>query len=300
MKTIAYLSVSRDTADAIFRAISDTVETSDARLIRIDESLAESALFEEGLRKFLASCDAVIAHLSRMSPNLLYEVGVAHGLRRNVIFVAPDSSVLPIDLRGQRLITYERKRPDLAKLSFVLKHSLQDLDRRRHETDPAIDSGDFQPVDVPRFHAFHEVSTGRSESALEASVAKMLSSVPGWDVQAARAEERTRAFDFVVWNQRQDSALEALGNPIAVEVKSSFSIEAVEKMVGVTKKQGLKSILLISGTPLSAKMRRSIGSTGHRVGVVVVSLDIADLESIDSADTLTRKLRQGVFGLRTI
>jgi hypothetical protein len=290
VKTIAYLSARRETATPVIRAVDDAAAACDGRVVRFDELVGLPVGLGTDLHRFIQSADVVVAHVPRLNANLLYEIGVAHGLGKPVIFIAPTSVNLPIDLRGERVISYAPK-PDVAKLSFALKEWLQELNRTREfENRETRVSSTAIPSRVFYSH---------SGEALEDAVAKALASVSGWEVQAASPNERDGGFDFIIWNQKADSTLAALGNPIAVEVKSRPpSIDTVRHLVEITKRQGLKAILLIVGSPMPKKLRRSFGSVGNRAGVIVLALDNTDIESIDSPDDLPRKLRQNVIDLR--
>ncbi|MEJ2885217.1 nucleoside 2-deoxyribosyltransferase [Actinomycetospora aeridis] len=54
----------------------------------------------------IAYSDIVVADLTGLNPNVLYEVGIAHGLRKPVIMITQDIDKLPFDLRSYRVISY--------------------------------------------------------------------------------------------------------------------------------------------------------------------------------------------------
>ena len=113
----------------MIRAVNDAAAACNARVVRFGEALGSVAGLENDLPGFLKSADIVVAHVPQLNPNLMYELGVAFGLAKPIIVVAPASINLPIDLRGRRTVSYEPK-PDVAKLSFALKEWLQELDRQ--------------------------------------------------------------------------------------------------------------------------------------------------------------------------
>lgn len=55
----------------------------------------------------LISADIVIADLSGKNPNVFYELGVRHAIKKNTILIADNIDDIPFDLRGQRAIPYQ-------------------------------------------------------------------------------------------------------------------------------------------------------------------------------------------------
>jgi hypothetical protein len=289
VKVIAYLSARRETATPVVRAVKDAAAACDLRFARFGETFGSPPLPADSLA-FLGSADLVVAHVSHLNSNLLFEIGVAHGLGKPIIVVAPTRLILPIDLRGQRTVTYETQ-PEVAKLAFALKEWIKELDRK---TDPH--KLKEMPASITGSQRFQ---FSFSPEEFEHEVAKALATVPGWEVLESSIEERNSTFDFVIWNKQADSTLAALGNPIAVEVKTKTPpTDTVRRLAETAKKQGLGAVLFIVGNPLTKSARRSIGSVGNRAGVIALALDHADLESIESGDDFPRMLRQSLIDLR--
>lgn len=79
----------------------------------------------------ITSADLVIADVSRTNPNVFYELGYAHALRKNTILLAsretnPD---LPHDLSDMFYFTYDPQ--NLDELRPYLQHRVSDLKQRR-------------------------------------------------------------------------------------------------------------------------------------------------------------------------
>ena len=58
----------------------------------------------EGIDK----CDLVVAELTGNNPNVLYELGLAHALRKPVLHLTQNIDDVPFDLRSYRMIEYSR------------------------------------------------------------------------------------------------------------------------------------------------------------------------------------------------
>ena len=54
------------------------------------------------------NCDLVVAELTGNNPNVLYELGLAHALRKPVIHLTQSLDELPFDLRSYRMVEYSR------------------------------------------------------------------------------------------------------------------------------------------------------------------------------------------------
>src|SRR5207248_8991106 len=51
----------------------------------------------------------VVAELTSLNPNVLYELGVAHGLKKPTVLLAQDIAEVPFDLRSYRIISYSTR-----------------------------------------------------------------------------------------------------------------------------------------------------------------------------------------------
>jgi predicted nucleotide-binding protein len=76
----------------------------------------------------IASADLVIADISKANPNVFYELGYAHALRKNtILLVSKDASPkLPSDLIGTFYRTYDPDHPEELE-GYILRtaHSLK-------------------------------------------------------------------------------------------------------------------------------------------------------------------------------
>ena len=53
----------------------------------------------------------LVAELTKRNPNVFYELGLAHALRKPVVLVAGDKDDVPFDLQHIRVIYYEMSDP---------------------------------------------------------------------------------------------------------------------------------------------------------------------------------------------
>ena len=67
----------------------------------------------------------VIADLTGLNANVMYEVGVAHALGKHVIMVTQEPGAIPFDVRGSRWCAY--RIDELAALDKWLQTSLAEV-----------------------------------------------------------------------------------------------------------------------------------------------------------------------------
>ena len=80
-------------------------------VIRADE-LSPDYRFIDQIHVAIQKSALVIADLTGNNPNIMYEIGLAHALRKPVILISTDVASVPVDLLGSRMLLYDPKRTD--------------------------------------------------------------------------------------------------------------------------------------------------------------------------------------------
>jgi hypothetical protein len=93
---------------------------------RVDEAAGPGIILNDIWARITES-SVVIAEVSEANPNVYYEVGVAHALRKPTVLLAQRGTKLPFDLGPHRCIFYDNSIPGRARLLDVLKSSLISL-----------------------------------------------------------------------------------------------------------------------------------------------------------------------------
>jgi hypothetical protein len=100
--------------DGVFAAlISPALVSYDVE--RADTRLDQRGIIEKIVRG-ISEADLVVADLTGTNANVLYELGIAHTLRRSTVMIAQDISQLPFDIRAypvQPYSTHFQRAPDL-------------------------------------------------------------------------------------------------------------------------------------------------------------------------------------------
>jgi Predicted nucleotide-binding protein containing TIR-like domain/Nucleoside 2-deoxyribosyltransferase len=120
--------------DAGARRLADTVRRvlreNGIEPISLESELEAGALWVDQVVALLRTCDFVIADLSRKNPNVLFELGVAHGLGKPFIMLLSaeaGAADLPSDLMGYQYLTYDPS--DFGPLAVRLGRTVQSASR---------------------------------------------------------------------------------------------------------------------------------------------------------------------------
>ena len=104
----AAMPFSHEYDDVYFVAMSFAAESAGAVCTRIDRQEFEGDIVER-IKKSIEECIAVIADLSESKPNVLYEAGYAHALKRPTVHICSTRlEDLPFDVRNWNTIEYKK------------------------------------------------------------------------------------------------------------------------------------------------------------------------------------------------
>lgn len=111
--------------------LKPAIEQAGLKPVRTDENLPSSSIPMEILTG-IAEASLVIADLTGGNPNVFYELGLAHSVKRStqVILITQDIAQVPFDLRGMRCYEYRfhktRSSPSVNELTEILSGILQE------------------------------------------------------------------------------------------------------------------------------------------------------------------------------
>jgi len=119
--------------DASAQSLRDTVESALMDVgVRMKMADVEAGVdLADVLTDAITSADLVIADVSGENPNVFYELGYAHALRKNtILLVSKDASPkLPFDLAGMYYRSYDPQ--NLRELGDYLRRRVSGLKQRR-------------------------------------------------------------------------------------------------------------------------------------------------------------------------
>lgn len=164
-----------------------------------DVARADSFLEQQNILKDvvggIARADLLVADLTALNPNVLYELGLSHAFRIPTIMLTQSIEELPFDLRSYRVLEYS-VRFDLA---HKLKDALNEIGERHTRRDIEFGSPvtDFYPADLEPKESHASVKVGNGE-----------------------AVEEKGFLDFIVEGQQagehMNKSIEAIGNETVV------------------------------------------------------------------------------------
>ncbi len=112
--------------DPVYKAIRRGSEKAGMSCKRVDEIKTPTAINED-VTKLIAESRLVIADLTGLNSNVMYEVGYAQGLGKCVIRISRDPlDRLPFDIRQHRVIAYRNSENGLNELSALVCESLHE------------------------------------------------------------------------------------------------------------------------------------------------------------------------------
>jgi hypothetical protein len=82
---------------------------------RSDDLFRSSSIVND-IWSYTKSATLLLADLSQKNANVFYELGLAHALAKPVILVGESMDDIPFDLRGLRIIIYEKNDPNWGKI----------------------------------------------------------------------------------------------------------------------------------------------------------------------------------------
>ena len=91
------------------------------------------SIFEEGVLlndiiKGISESEFIIADLTDKNPNVFYELGIAHQLRKKVIIITQNENDIPADLKGHKWILYNTNTEEgIINLENKIKNSFEKL-----------------------------------------------------------------------------------------------------------------------------------------------------------------------------
>lgn len=100
--------------------IKPALEDAGYDVVRADSFLDQQNILRDIVRG-IATADLIIADLTTLNPNVLYELGLSHGLGIPTILLAQSIEDVPFDLRSYRILTYSVRFDQVHKLKQSLK-----------------------------------------------------------------------------------------------------------------------------------------------------------------------------------
>jgi nucleoside 2-deoxyribosyltransferase len=86
-----------------------------------------SNIIMEDIEKSIKASDLIVADLTGKNPNVFYEVGISHTLRKPVLLLAQSIEDVPFDLRHRRVLLYEYSPRGCRKLERNVAENIKEM-----------------------------------------------------------------------------------------------------------------------------------------------------------------------------
>ena len=98
-----------ETAYHLSRTVNEVLLMNGVSAISFEDRVATGALWVDGVLASLREADFIIADVTNRNPNVLFELGIAHGLGKPFVLLVSANSEgdMPSDLLGYQYITYD-------------------------------------------------------------------------------------------------------------------------------------------------------------------------------------------------
>ena len=110
--------------DLVYEAIRLACASQGKEALRVDQIYSATPIIKD-IFESIAQSSLVIGDLSGRNPNVLYEIGLAHVLKRDVIMIVQNGEDIPFDLRHLRYFTYSPDSQGIETLKTSLERSIK-------------------------------------------------------------------------------------------------------------------------------------------------------------------------------
>lgn len=108
------------------KVIKSILEIHHFKCVRADE-ITKIGVITQQIEEWIKKCDLIVCDLTYNSPNVFFELGMAHSLKKNVIHITQDTNNIPFDLKDIRMIPYQDTKTGLLDLRDNLSNFIMEL-----------------------------------------------------------------------------------------------------------------------------------------------------------------------------
>ena len=252
MKRVGFITDDIDIEEPISRILRKFDGQDEIRVETINRLNPELPTLSK-VQSLLEMCDVIVFYISKGSPNIYYEIGLAQGARKNVIIIAESRRLIPFDLSYQKCIiteglNFEHVAYEL--FSAIEKGSKSNINIYSSdiESKNLFDSYFNSYAPQLKYRDLYAFNGPKRHRLFEQWFSDLANNVNQWQIIEAEKGHTRDSFDFMLWNSADDPELQLLGNPIPVELKALNAMNSSQwhRLAEKIKKQGLRSLLLLT------------------------------------------------------
>lgn len=107
--------------------IKPSIENKCGLICQRGDDVFGSNVIMEDIRKSINKARVIIADLTGRNPNVFYEVGIAHTLKKDVLLLSQNMDDIPFDLRHRRVLMYDFTPKGCKKLEKSIAESINTI-----------------------------------------------------------------------------------------------------------------------------------------------------------------------------
>lgn len=129
-------SETRRNTDGIIDAVIEPVLIDLGYSIQVSHRMNEPGSITDQVIKHLLEDELVIANLTDLNPNVMYELAVRHAVRLPIVTISQNGSKLPFDISDQRTVFFDNDMAGVPKFTTALRDSIKHSEEQLAPSNP--------------------------------------------------------------------------------------------------------------------------------------------------------------------
>lgn len=134
-------SATRRAADGLINSVIKPVLAEHGFKVFVAHEISLTGSITRQVVQHVLEDDLVIANLSELNPNVMYELAVRHCSKKPVITLAEDGTKLPFDIADERTIFFTNDMRGVVELVPALERALEELEDNTTTDNPVVRAG---------------------------------------------------------------------------------------------------------------------------------------------------------------
>jgi nucleoside 2-deoxyribosyltransferase len=129
-------SPTRRSIDGLVDAVIEPLLSDLGFSVRVAHRMANAGSINNQVIELLLSANLVVANLTDLNPNVMYELAVRHAVRKPIVTLAEDDTRLPFDIADQRTIFFRNDMAGVPELRRKLKAAIEEAMKNTEPDNP--------------------------------------------------------------------------------------------------------------------------------------------------------------------
>jgi hypothetical protein len=129
-------SAVRRSIDGLLQAVIKPILHRMGLTVFVSHEIAEPGSITHQVISHLLDDDVVIANLTGLNPNVMYELAVRHATRRPVVIIAERGTIIPFDIADERTVFFVNDMAGVEELKTRLSEAINALLQNDEVTNP--------------------------------------------------------------------------------------------------------------------------------------------------------------------